>query len=45
MDVEKNEVVIVLDCGMDLEDVACEMACCKGKPSVAASGDGNSIRS
>ncbi len=36
MDVEKNEVVIVLDCGMDLAEVAVEGTCCKGKPSVSA---------
>jgi hypothetical protein len=39
MDVEKNEVVIVLDCGMDLAEVAAEMACCKGRPSVSSSTD------
>ncbi len=39
MDVEKNEVVIVLDCGMELAEVAVEGACCKGKPSLASSTD------
>lgn len=37
MDVEKNEMVIVLDCGKDLAEVAAEAACCQGKPSVASS--------
>jgi hypothetical protein len=36
MDVEKNELVIVLDYGKDLEEVATEAACCIGKPSMAA---------
>jgi hypothetical protein len=45
MDVEKNELVIVLDCGKDLADVAAEMTCCKGKPSAASAGDGDQIRS
>lgn len=39
MDVEKNEMVIVLDCGKELEEVATEMACCLGRPSAAAGGD------
>ena len=38
MDIEKNELVIVLDCGKDLEEVAATATCCKGKPSVASSG-------
>jgi hypothetical protein len=36
MDVEKNEVVIVLDRGKDLEEVADATYCCQGKPSSAA---------
>ena len=44
MDVNKNELLIVLDCGTKLEEVAAEMACCKGKPSVAAAGDGDQAR-
>lgn len=36
MDVEKRDLVIVLDCGKDLEEVAAEIGCCKGKPSAAA---------
>jgi len=39
MEMEKNELVIVLDCGKDLAEVAAEGACCSGKPSAAASGD------
>jgi hypothetical protein len=39
MDVKKNELVIVLDCGMDLAEVAAEMACCKGRPSASSAGD------
>jgi hypothetical protein len=39
MDVEKKEMVIVLDYGKELEEVASEMACCKGRPAAAASGD------
>lgn len=39
MDVEKNEVVIVLDCGKDIDEVAAEGACCIGKPVAASSGD------
>jgi hypothetical protein len=35
MDVEKNEMVIVLDCGKDLAEVAATAACCSGKPSAA----------
>lgn len=40
MDVKDKEVVIVLDCGMELAEVAVEGVCCKGKPSAAAIGDG-----
>jgi hypothetical protein len=36
MDVEKNETVIVLDCGKDLTEVAVEGTCCSGRPSSAA---------
>lgn len=36
MDVEKNEAVIVLDRGQDLEEVAIAAYCCRGKPSAAA---------
>ncbi|MDO9041224.1 MAG: hypothetical protein Q7U64_02630 [Desulfocapsaceae bacterium] len=39
MDVEKTEMVIVLDCGKNLEEVAATAACCIGKPSAASSGD------
>jgi len=39
MDVEKNEVLIVLDCGKDLEEVAAEATCCKGRPSLSATVD------
>ncbi len=36
MDVEKNEVVIVLDRGQNLEEVAAEGTCCSGKVSSSA---------
>ena len=39
MDVEKNELVIVLDHGKELAEVAATAACCSGKPSAASSGD------
>ncbi len=39
MNVEKNEMVIVLDCGKDIEEVAAEASCCLGKPVAASSGD------
>ncbi len=36
MDLEKNDLVIVLDCGKDVEEVVVMAVCCKGKPSAAA---------
>jgi hypothetical protein len=36
MDVEQNEVVIVLDRGMEPEELAAEGTCCKGRPSASA---------
>jgi hypothetical protein len=45
MDVKNNELVIVLDCGKDLAEVAAEMTCCKGRPSAASAGDGDQARS
>ena len=38
MDVEKRDVVIVLDCGKELAEVAATAGCCLGKPSAASSG-------
>lgn len=40
MDVKDKEVVIVLDCGMELAEVAVEGSCCKGRPSASVIGDG-----
>jgi len=37
MDVEKRDLVIVLDCGKELEEVAATAACCSGKPVAASS--------
>ena len=37
MDLEKNEVVIVLDRGQELEEVAAEATCCKGRPNASTS--------
>jgi hypothetical protein len=42
---KKNEVVIVLDNGIDIEEVASTASCCKGRPSAASSGGGDPIRS
>jgi hypothetical protein len=39
MDMEKNEEVIVLDRGQELEEVAATAVCCLGKPSAPSSGD------
>jgi hypothetical protein len=39
MDVKNNEVLIVLDCGKELAEVAAEGTCCIGRPSASASGD------
>ena len=39
MDVEKNELVIILDCGMELAEVAVEGTCCKGRPSASSTTD------
>jgi hypothetical protein len=36
MDVEKNEEVVVLDCGKDVDEVAATGICCIGRPSVAS---------
>lgn len=32
-----EELVVVLDAGVDIEEVAATMACCSGKPINAAS--------
>jgi hypothetical protein len=37
MDVEKNEELIVLDCGKEPEEVAAEAGCCVGRPSAPSS--------
>jgi hypothetical protein len=37
MDGKNNEVVIVPDYGKELEEVAAEVGCCRGKPSAASS--------
>ena len=36
MDVGKNEEVVVLDCGKDVDEVAAMGTCCKGRPSAAS---------